>query len=252
MACSSLLKKGSDPLRPSFFSVKQQGLQRVRPLFQQADNQFEVHGRRESSRLDCCRLRPGSDAALRRVVDRDRLSSTCETCSGQWDRYSGGPRLATNIELGQSGDLGGCRSRLRNRLPNVFKQLVRLSLERGQNLHHPHYIGHQVPAPSPLAGLFDAVTTLTNQVQGVYEMGPWGVSVERAVLARIADAIGLAGDYGGLVTSGGSLANLTALLAARNIACPDIWHCGTSPAGNSVPCWWSTATRITASIGRRE
>ncbi len=59
-----------------------------------------------------------------------------------------------------------------------FAELIRVSLQRGQNLGHPRYIGHQVPAPIPLAGIFDAVMSATNQVLGVYEMGPWGVSVE--------------------------------------------------------------------------
>jgi L-2,4-diaminobutyrate decarboxylase len=112
-------------------------------------------------------------------------------------------------------------------LVTQFEELVRLSLSRGQNLHHPRYVGHQVPASLPLVGLFDAVTMLTNQVQGVYEMGPWAVSVERAVLQHIGEVIGFhPGEFAGLITSGGSLANLTALLAARNLACGDIWRSG--------------------------
>ena len=54
-----------------------------------------------------------------------------------------------------------------------FADLVRTMLERGLNLHDPRYIGHQVPAPVPLAGLFDAVGSVTNQVMAIYEMGPW-------------------------------------------------------------------------------
>ena len=38
-----------------------------------------------------------------------------------------------------------------------FGELVQTMLRRGLNLHHPRYIGNQVPAPLPLAGLFDAV-----------------------------------------------------------------------------------------------
>ena len=111
-----------------------------------------------------------------------------------------------------------------------FKELLELSLQRGQNLNHPRCVGHQVPAPLPLVGLFDAVTTMTNQVQGVYEMGPWGIAAERAVIERIGKQIGYtAGEFGGLVTSGGSLGNLTALLAARNEACPWIWGQGNQP-----------------------
>ena len=121
-------------------------------------------------------------------------------------------------------------------LSERFGELVRISLRRGQNLHHPHCIGHQVPASVPLAGLMDAVTTLTNQVQGVYEMGPWCVSVERAVLAQVGEAIGLVpGEFGGLITSGGSLANLTALLAARNHRCGDFWKSGSHGRGAAAP-----------------
>lgn len=108
-----------------------------------------------------------------------------------------------------------------------FSELVSTSLRHGQNLHHRHCAGHQVPASIPMAALFDTVTTLTNQVQGVYEMGPWCVSVERAVLAKVGEAIGFqAGRFGALITSGGSLANLTALLAARHERCRGFWKTG--------------------------
>src|SRR5262245_23166795 len=43
-------------------------------------------------------------------------------------------------------------------------QLATDSLSRGQNLHSPHYVGHQVPAPVPLAALFDMLGSATNQV----------------------------------------------------------------------------------------
>ena len=120
------------------------------------------------------------------------------------------------------------------KLVSKFQELVQLSLQRGQNLNHPRCVGHQVPAPLPLVGLFDAVTTMTNQVQGVYEMGPWGIAAERAVIAAIGKQIGYQDDeFGGLVTSGGSLGNLTALLAARNEACPWIWDEGHRPCESS-------------------
>ena len=106
-------------------------------------------------------------------------------------------------------------------------QLIQESLARGQNLHHPHYAGHQVPASLPLAALFDAVTTLTNQVMAIYEMGPWATAVEHAVVDALGEAMGfMPGQFGGLVTSGGSLANLTALLTARNVALGESWSRG--------------------------
>lgn len=108
-----------------------------------------------------------------------------------------------------------------------FRQLTQLMLNRGHNLQNPRYIGHQVPASLPLAGLFDAIASVTNQVMAVYEMGPWASAVEIALIELIGKEIGFtAGEFSGLVTHGGSLANMTGLLAARNIACPDVWHQG--------------------------
>jgi L-2,4-diaminobutyrate decarboxylase len=113
-------------------------------------------------------------------------------------------------------------------------EIVRQTLARGQNLHHPHYVGHQVPAPVPLAGLFDLVGSVTNQVMAIYEMGPWATAVEHAVVDAVGERLGFTpGKFAGLVTSGGTLANLTGLLTARNVTLNDSWSaglCGRTPA----------------------
>ncbi len=109
------------------------------------------------------------------------------------------------------------------------RTLIDECLQNGQNLHHPHYIGHQVPGPLPLAGVFDAIGTITNQVMAVYEMGPWATAVERALIQRLGEVIGLpTGEFAGLITSGGSIANLTALLTARNVVHGESWKSGMS------------------------
>ncbi|MEE3371507.1 MAG: aminotransferase class I/II-fold pyridoxal phosphate-dependent enzyme [Planctomycetota bacterium] len=110
-----------------------------------------------------------------------------------------------------------------------FEKLAGEILARGHNLHDPRYIGHQVPAPVPLAGLFDALGSITNQVMAIYEMGPWATSVERVMIARLGARIGWAeGAFDGLVTHGGSLGNMTALLTARNVSLGDAWEVGLS------------------------
>ncbi len=108
-----------------------------------------------------------------------------------------------------------------------FDERIRAILAHGNNLHHPRYIGHQVPASTPIAALFDALGSATNQVMAIYEMGPWATSVERAMIDRVGAVFGLrGGEFAGLITSGGSLANLTALLTARNVALGDAWESG--------------------------
>jgi L-2,4-diaminobutyrate decarboxylase len=110
--------------------------------------------------------------------------------------------------------------------------LARDTLARGQNMHHPHYVGHQVPAPVPLAALFDMVGSVTNQVMAIYEMGPWATAVEHAVVAAVGERLGFSPkSFSGLVTSGGTLANLTGLLAARNVVLGSSWKSGVSHRG---------------------
>lgn len=142
-----------------------------------------------------------------------------------WNEPAENSKLAR--EQLQTGDINPSLNT--SDLLNRFDEVIEQTLSRGQNLHHPHYVGHQVPASLPLAGLFDAATTITNQVMAIYEMGPWATAVERAVVNAIGEAIGFAaGEFTGLVTSGGSLANLTALLTARNVALGDSWTQGFS------------------------
>lgn len=115
-----------------------------------------------------------------------------------------------------------------------INELAGASLARGQNLHNPHYVGHQVPAPIPLAALFDLIGTATNQVMAIYEMGPWATAVEHAIINTVGEKLGFQpGRFAGLVTSGGSVANLTGLLTARNVSLGDAWSVGL--AGRQPP-----------------
>jgi len=115
-----------------------------------------------------------------------------------------------------------------------IRDIIAGMLSAGHNLHHPHYIGHQVPASVPLAALFDAVSTVTNQVMAIYEMGPWATAVEHALVGRLCEKAGWSAETSsGVLTHGGSLANLTALLTARNVSLPGSWETGL-PAGTTL------------------
>ena len=122
-----------------------------------------------------------------------------------------------------------------DRFVECFAERVRAVLEHGNNLHHPRYLGHQVPASVPIAALFDAVGSATNQVMAIYEMGPWATAMERALIEQVGQIMGLPpGEFSGLITHGGSLANLTALLTARNVSLSGAWESGV-PAGDPRP-----------------
>ena len=95
------------------------------------------------------------------------------------------------------------------------------------HLHHPRYVGHQVTAPLPLAALCELVGTLLNNGTAVYEMGPVSTPMERALTRWMASLLGFGTDADGIFTSGGSIGNLTALLAARQAKAGfDVWMQG--------------------------
>lgn len=99
-------------------------------------------------------------------------------------------------------------------------------LPAGLAIHHPRNLGHQVAPPLPLAALCDLVAALTNQAMAVYETGPAATMLERQVLRWLAQLVGWK-EAGGVLTSGGAQANLTALLAARQHSADwDIWRQG--------------------------
>ena len=100
-------------------------------------------------------------------------------------------------------------------------------VEASHHLHHPRYVGHQVSAPLPLAALSDFVSSFLNNGMAVYEMGPVATALEHNVLGWMAGQLGLPAGARGVLTSGGSAGNLTALLAARQArAGHDAWTGG--------------------------
>ena len=107
---------------------------------------------------------------------------------------------------------------------NTFWDVV---IQQSMHLHHPHYVGHQVAPPVPVAALSGLVSAFLNNGMAVYEMGPVSSVLERVVIQKVAQLVGYQATAGGVMTSGGTLSNLTALLAARQQQLPgDAWQAG--------------------------
>jgi len=114
---------------------------------------------------------------------------------------------------------------------NRFSELCTVFLKNSQHIHSPHYMGHQVPPPIPIAALFDALTGFTNQGLAVHEMGPFASAAERALVMKLGALVGWAPGYDGFATGGGTLANLTAILAARGKRYGSTWAKGVMSSG---------------------
>ncbi|MFH0761217.1 MAG: pyridoxal-dependent decarboxylase [Bacteroidota bacterium] len=96
-----------------------------------------------------------------------------------------------------------------------FNEFWSATIAETIHIHHPRYMGHQVCAAFPVSGLGDMLNGALNNGSAIYEMGPVSNAMERVVTDWLAKAIGMGPKSAGILTSGGSLGNLTALLAAR-------------------------------------
>ncbi|KAF5064277.1 L-2,4-diaminobutyrate decarboxylase [anaerobic digester metagenome] len=100
-------------------------------------------------------------------------------------------------------------------------------IAQSNHIHHPRYMGHQVVPPAPLSALTELLEALLNNGMAIYEMGPASTAIERVVLQWLAQHLGMPATTDGVLTSGGSAGNLTALLAARQTKCGhNIWEEG--------------------------
>jgi L-2,4-diaminobutyrate decarboxylase len=109
-------------------------------------------------------------------------------------------------------------------------------LERTTHVHNPKCIGHQVTPTAPITALTGMLGSLLNNGMAVYEMGMAPTAIERVVIEILCKKLGYGDNSRGFLTSGGTLANLTALLAARKAKVSEnIWKEGSGkPLGIMV------------------
>ncbi|NND16157.1 MAG: aminotransferase class V-fold PLP-dependent enzyme, partial [Eudoraea sp.] len=100
-------------------------------------------------------------------------------------------------------------------------------LKHTTHVHNPKYLGHQVSPPVPLGSLSGLISSLLNNGMAIYEMGMAPTAIERIITEFICSKIGYDNKSRGFLTSGGTLANLTALLSARKAkVAHDVWNDG--------------------------
>jgi L-2,4-diaminobutyrate decarboxylase len=117
-------------------------------------------------------------------------------------------------------------------IADVIRRLEREVLPEVTRLTHPMYMGHQVSAPLPAAIWTEALISAVNNSTAVQEMAPPTTIIEHQLVRWLSELVGWGPESGGTLTSGGTEATFTALLAARAAAMPDAWEDG---VGDSPP-----------------
>jgi len=186
-----------------------------------------------------------TNTPIYKMTNDNSFKKTAQIVTEQLDNYlkdSKNGQLQTlkqNTPQKIAGDLN-LESLIKNGniLGDGFPSFLKNYLENTQHLHHPHFLGHQVSAPNMASSFADYIHGAINNPMAIYEMGPAAATLEKVVVNWMLDKIGWfkASSYietnleickgAGILTHGGSLANLTALLAARAQCDTQSWSNG--------------------------
>lgn len=101
-------------------------------------------------------------------------------------------------------------------------------------MDNPMNLAYVPTAPTPAANLFDLVVSVSSIFGGLWEGGAGAIAAENEALRWLGALAGFPDGAGGCFVSGGSAANLSALVTAR--------HHARERAGGEQPARWSFAT----------
>jgi len=80
---------------------------------------------------------------------------------------------------------------------------------------HPRFFGYITAPPAPIGILADFLAAAVNPNVGAWTLSPAATEIESQTVRWIAEFIGYPADCGGLLVSGGNMANFVCFLAAR-------------------------------------
>jgi glutamate/tyrosine decarboxylase-like PLP-dependent enzyme len=85
---------------------------------------------------------------------------------------------------------------------------------------HPRFLGYVTSSPAPIGALGDLLAAAANPNTGAWILSPMATEIEAQTVRWLAELIGYPATCGGLLVSGGNLANIVPFIAARNIRAP--------------------------------
>jgi aromatic-L-amino-acid/L-tryptophan decarboxylase len=114
----------------------------------------------------------------------------------------------------------------------LLEEAAELVIDGSVLVGHPRFLAYIVGAPAPIGALADLLAAAMNQNVGAWHLAPMAAEIEGQSVRWIAEMIGFPVSGGGLLTSGGNLANFVGFLAARDAKAPwPIRAAGAAPPG---------------------
>ena len=97
----------------------------------------------------------------------------------------------------------------------LLEQTARLLFEHSLFNAHPRFFGYITAPPAPIGILGDLLAAAVNPNVGAWTLSPAATEIEAQTVRWIATLIGYPADCGGLLVSGGNMANFVCFFAAR-------------------------------------
>ncbi|HSM26429.1 MAG TPA: aminotransferase class V-fold PLP-dependent enzyme [Anaerolineaceae bacterium] len=85
---------------------------------------------------------------------------------------------------------------------------------------HPRFLGYIIPSSAPIGALAELLASSINPNVGAAKLSPIATEIETQTIRWLADLIGYPRTCGGILVSGGNMANFLGFLAARKIKVP--------------------------------
>jgi len=109
---------------------------------------------------------------------------------------------------------------------------------------HPRFWGYITSPAAPIGILGDLLASAVNPNVGAYDLSPVATEIERQTVRWIAELIGYPAGCGGILVSGGNMANFVGFLAARKAKIP--WDVraagGADPRARRIRIYCSSET----------
>jgi len=85
---------------------------------------------------------------------------------------------------------------------------------------HPKFFGFITSSAAPVGALAELLAATVNPNVGANILSPMATAIEKQTIKWLSEFIGVPSSYGGILVSGGNMANFTAFLAARTVKAP--------------------------------
>jgi glutamate/tyrosine decarboxylase-like PLP-dependent enzyme len=98
---------------------------------------------------------------------------------------------------------------------DLLAEITPILFEHSLHNGHPLFLGYITSSAAPLGALADLLAAGINQNCGLRDLAPAANAIEQQAIGWLAELVGYPADCGGIMVSGGNMANLLGFLAAR-------------------------------------